>query len=726
MKTIKRKMLVIMLSVAVALCGAMTVITAMTANNIPKAGADTTTTSTDDSDMFFMAGAQACNLTNAQSSGETTDGVPILFLRFVLCVDPNVTSSVLFSLEKGNPDGASMYCPFYLKVDNTTGHSVYESYISKNVVESGTEMNNGMYQVSCFVYCRTFAAIDREVQVVATGYDSSKNITAGASSSTRSILGIWQAIDADDNYDNSFNSKAATGFVKSMINSYNDGFLESAQVGVYSKISTYSGSSSTISSKNFGLENLTNLMFRVSDLYNVFNGMQINFVFGSSNSEMDFGISRDGITFSADINGTIMSESEYFDFISNTFQIVAIERVVGETKKYDLYFRIKDLSEITKRFTLENFGMGCYWNGNASKSDEIEIYAAAIPVYDEYNNALLEEKQNVNEQLLAAKAEINTLENTVYEKNLAIVDLNARITDLNSEIDAKESTIENLNSQIATLESEKSSLENQLKLTENNLETANKNLVNKQSELDALQNDYDAYKQEVAEKYQEYETTIKKLTESNGNYSEALDELKKEYSEYKTTSEQTIKQKELDITSLNVQIATLNSNISTLQKDKESLNNTIKEKDTLISQKDSLIKTNEEEIKKLNEDIATKQSNIDELNEEVEYLNGEIEAKQKAYDTVISQAGEDKSELLNTIGSLTAENEKLSSELKKIEKENEELKLQQKDETKDSGFEASCTGTIMSAGNIIVFGVAATIMIITLLIKARKRRNEND
>lgn len=205
----------------------------------------------------------------------------------------------------------------------------------------------------------------------------------------------------------------------------------------------------------------------------------------------------------------------------------------------------------------------------------------------------------LNEQIDQLKAEKESLQEQIYNKDREIQTLNAEIS--------------NLINRINTLSSEKSALQSQVRTLQSQLNTANQNIANLQSEINTLTNTVNSLTSEkevlqnqlndATDRILELDTQISTLEtqvdELNGQVSSLTTQLEEKQAEYDTLNQ------------------TYQTEVSNLQTDITNLQNTIEEKDSEIAGLNT-------EIVDLQDDIQNYVANIETLNSEISTLNTQI------------------------------------------------------------------------------------------------------
>lgn len=206
----------------------------------------------------------------------------------------------------------------------------------------------------------------------------------------------------------------------------------------------------------------------------------------------------------------------------------------------------------------------------------------------------------LNEQIDQLKAEKESLQEQIYNKDREIQALNTEIS--------------NLNNRINTLSSEKSALQSQVRTLQSQLNTANQNIANLQSEIntltntvntlnsekDALQNQLNDATDRILELDTQISTLETQVDELNGQVSSLTTQLEEKQAEYDTLNQ------------------TYQTEVSNLQTDITNLQNTIEEKDSEILRLNT-------EIVDFQDDIQNYVADIERLNVEISTLNTEIE-----------------------------------------------------------------------------------------------------
>ena len=199
----------------------------------------------------------------------------------------------------------------------------------------------------------------------------------------------------------------------------------------------------------------------------------------------------------------------------------------------------------------------------------------------------------LNEQIDQLKAEKESLQEQMYNKDREIQSLNTEIS--------------NLNNRINTLSNEKSALQSQVRTLQSQLNTANQNIANLQSEINTLNNTVNTItseKEALQNQLNDATDRILELDTQISTLETQVDELNGQVSSLTTQLEE--KQAEYD---------TLNQ---TYQTEVSNLQNTIEEKDTEILRLNT-------EIVDLQDDIQNYVADIERLNGEISTLNTQIE-----------------------------------------------------------------------------------------------------
>lgn len=236
-----------------------------------------------------------------------------------------------------------------------------------------------------------------------------------------------------------------------------------------------------------------------------------------------------------------------------------------------------------------------YW-GQQNQITKNGYVATLIPIFgisgNSYNpcGSVI---SGLNEQIDQLKAEKESLQEQIYNKDREIQSLNTEIS--------------NLNKRINTLSNEKSALQSQVRTLQSQLNTANQNIANLQSEINTLTdtvNTLTSEKEALQNQLNDATDRILELDTQISTLETQVDELNGQVSSLTTQLEE--KQVEYD---------TLNQ---TYQTEVSNLQNTIEEKDSEILRLNT-------EIVDLQDDIQNYVADIERLNGEISTLNTEIE-----------------------------------------------------------------------------------------------------
>lgn len=191
----------------------------------------------------------------------------------------------------------------------------------------------------------------------------------------------------------------------------------------------------------------------------------------------------------------------------------------------------------------------------------------------------------LNEQIDQLKAEKESLQEQIYNKDREIQSLNTEIS--------------NLNNRINTLSNEKSALQTQVRTLQSQLNTANQNIANLKSEINTLNN------------------TVNTITSEKEALQNQLNDATDRILELDTQ----ISTLETQVDELNGQVSSLTTQLEEKQAEYDTLNQTYQ---TEVSKLQNTIEEKNTEILRLNTEIVDFQDDIQNYVADIERLNGEI------------------------------------------------------------------------------------------------------
>ena len=218
---------------------------------------------------------------------------------------------------------------------------------------------------------------------------------------------------------------------------------------------------------------------------------------------------------------------------------------------------------------------------NGYAADLIPIFGISGSSYNPCGSVI----ESLNEQIDQLRAEKETLQEQIYNKDREIQTLNTEIS--------------NLNNRINTLSSEKSALQSQVRELQNQLNTANENIANLQSEINTLTN------------------TVNTITSEKEALQNQLNDATDRILELDTQ----ISTLETQVDELNGQVSSLNTQLEEKQAEYDTLNQTYQ---TEVSNLQNTIEEKDTEILRLNTEIVDFQDDIQNYIADIERLNGEI------------------------------------------------------------------------------------------------------